>query len=154
MTCSTPRRNLRPSEIAPFKSLTELRMGQTEQPGFRYQPRLWATLSHLLLLGLAYALFAGRKPGFFRSETVISLVPDFYSHISNFSLSFMLYAGAGFAALLGEVPLRRLAWIGVAFALANVVYELFLPLLNTRDPVDAVYGVAGTLLAFVWLMVI
>ena len=38
--------------------------------------------------------------------------------------------------------------------LANVGYELFLPLLNTRDPVDAVYGVAGTLLAFGWLWVI
>lgn len=121
---------------------------------FRYQPRLWATLLHLLLLGLVYALFAGRKPGFFRSEAVIALVPDFYTHVSNFSLSFMLYAGAGFAALLGEVPMRRLAWIGLAFVLANVVYELFLPLLNTRDPVDAVYGVAGTLLAFGWLWVI
>ena len=127
----------------------------------RYQPHLWATLLHLLLslllallLGLAYALFAGRKPGFFRSEAIISLVPDFYSHVSNFSLSFMLYAGAGFAALLGEVRMRQLAWIGLAFVLANVVYELFLPLLNTRDPVDAVYGVAGTLLAFAWLRVV
>ena len=81
-------------------------------------------------------------------------MPDFYSHVSNFSLSFMLYAGAGFAALLGEVPVRRLAWIGLALVLANVVYELFIPLLNTRDPMDAVYGVAGTLMAFAWLMVI
>lgn len=32
--------------------------------------------------------------------------------------------------------------------------ELFLPLLNTRDPVDAAYGIAGTLLAFAWLLVI
>lgn len=125
-----------------------------ERHGFRYQPHLWATLTHLLLLGLAYALFAGRKPGFFRSETIIALVPDFYSHVSNLSLSFMLYAGAGFAALLGEVPVRRLAWIGLALVLANVVYELFIPLLNTRDPMDAVYGVAGTLMAFAWLMVI
>ena len=125
-----------------------------ERHGFRYQPHLWATLTHLLLLGLAYALFAGRKPGFFRSETIIALVPDFYSHVSNLSLSFMLYAGAGFAALLGEVPVRRLAWIGLALVLANVVYELFIPLLNTRDPMDAVYGIVGTLLAFGWLMVI
>ncbi len=51
----------------------------------------------------SWALFAGRKPGFFRSETIIALVPDFYSHVSNFSLSFLLYAGAGFAALLGDV---------------------------------------------------
>lgn len=51
---------------------------QLERHGFRYQPRLWASLTHLWLLGLAYAL------------------------------SFMLYVGAGFAALLGEVPVRRL----------------------------------------------
>ena len=131
-----------------------MKTNHPQHPGFRYQPSLWATLTHLMLLGLAYALFAGRKPGFFRSETIISLAPDFYSHVSNFSLSFMLYAGAGFAALLGEVPMRRLAWIGLAFVLANVVYELFLPLLNTRDPIDAVYGVVGTLLGFAWLWVI
>lgn len=130
------------------------RKARPQPRGIRYQPRLWATLTHLLLLGLAFALFSGRKPGFFRSETVIALVPDFYNHVSNFSLSFLLYAGVGFAALLGEVPMRRLAWIGLAFVLANVGYELFLPLLNTRDPVDAVYGVAGTLLAFAWLWVI
>ena len=130
------------------------RMSGGQPPGFRHQPRLWATLVHLALLGAAYALFAGRKPGFFRSETIVSFVPDFYSHVSNFSLSFMLYAGVGFAALLGEVPVRRLALIGLALALANVVYELFIPLLNTRDPVDAAYGVAGTMLAFAWLMVI
>ena len=29
---------------------------QLERHGFRYQPRLWASLTHLWLLGLAYAL--------------------------------------------------------------------------------------------------
>lgn len=30
--------------------------------------------------------------------------------------------------------------------LANVIYELFIPLINTRDIVDMWYGIAGTVI--------
>lgn len=109
---------------------------------------------HLLLLGAAFALFAGRKPGMFRWQAVLDVAPGFYSHISNFSLSYTLFAGVGFLWLMMGVPVRALALAGVALVLANVAYELFLPLLNTRDPVDAAYGVAGTMLAFAWLWLV
>lgn len=120
----------------------------------RYQPHPLASILHLLLLGVVFALFAGRKPGVFRSETILSLAPDFYSHVSNFSLSYLFYAGAGFMWLMMGVPMRRLVLAAAVLALANVVYELFIPVLNTRDPVDAVYGVVGTLLAFAWLCLV
>lgn len=129
-------------------------MTHARQPAFRFQPSLFALVVHLLLLGAVFALFAGRKPGMFRSEAVLSAVPGFYSHISNFSLSYALYAGIGFMWLMMGVPMRQLALAGLALAGANVLYELFLPLLNTRDPVDAVYGVVGTLLAFAWLWIL
>ena len=129
-------------------------MSGAQEPAFRFVPRPWAAIAHLLLLGASYALFAGRKPGMFRSETILAVVPDFYSHVSNFSLSYMLYAGIGFMWLMMGVPVGKLALAGAVLALANVVYEFFLPLLNTRDPVDAAYGVAGTLLAFAWLWLI
>ena len=118
-------------------------MTSPHKPAFRFAPRLPVALMHLLLLGAVFALFAGRKPGMFRSETILSAVPGFYSHISNFCLSYILYAGIGFMWLMMGVPVRKLALAGLALAFANVVYETFLPVLNTRDPVDAVYGVAG-----------
>jgi hypothetical protein len=121
---------------------------------FRFQPRIAVTLVHLALLAAVLALFMGRKPGLFRSTTILELSPAFYTHVSNFSLSYVLYAGIGFLWLIIGVPLRFLVLAGLVLIAANLVYELFLPVLNTRDPVDAVYGIAGTLLALLWLVVV
>lgn len=128
-------------------------MKKNEQPVLRSAPYPWAALLHLLLLAAAFALFMGRKPGAFRSEHILDMLPGFYSHVYNFSLSYLLLAGVGFLWLLMGVSVRRIAWVGLALILANVIYELLLPLLNTRDPMDAVYGAVGTLLAFAWLWV-
>src|SRR3546814_10328503 len=49
------------------------------------------------------------------------------------------------------VSVRFVAWAGAALVVANVGYEFLLPRLNTRDPVDAAYGIAGALLGFAWL---
>ncbi|HZW17424.1 MAG TPA: hypothetical protein VFF71_01300 [Luteimonas sp.] len=121
------------------------------KPALRLRPRLWAALLHLLLLAGVFALFLGRKPGMFRAQAVVDRVPDFYTHVFNFSLSYLLLAGVGYLWVLMGVCLRVVAWTALALAVANVAYEGWLPLLNTRDPVDAVYGIVGTALAFAWL---
>lgn len=121
---------------------------------FRYAPYVSVTIAHFVWLAAVFALFMGRKPGVFRSQSILDVAPAFYSHISNFSLSYLLYAGVGFLWLMVGVSMRMLALAGLSLAVANVTYELLLPLLNTRDPVDAVYGLIGTLLAFGWLCVI
>lgn len=122
-----------------------------QPPAFHFAPTLWASLCHLLLMAGAFVLFLGRKPGRFRSQAIIDAIPGFYSHVFNFSLSYLFYAGVGFLWLMMGVPMRHVAWAGVALVAANVVYEFLLPLLNTRDPMDAAYGIAGTLLGFAWL---
>lgn len=124
------------------------------QSVMRFVPRVWAALAHLLLLAVVFALFLGRKPGAFRSQRILDIVPGFYSHISNFSLSYLLLAGVGFLWLLMGVSVRHLALAAAGLILANVLYEFLLPLLNTRDPMDAMYGVAGALLGFAWLWVV
>ncbi len=129
-------------------------MTQPALPTLRFRPRLWAALLHLLLLGGAFVLFMGRKPGLFRAQAIVDRVPDFYTHVLNFSLSYLLLAGAGYLWVLLGVRLRVVAWAALALAVANVAYEGWLPLLNTRDPVDAMYGVAGTALAFAWLWLV
>lgn len=129
-------------------------MATTSTSALRFQPKLWAALGNLLLLAVAFVLFLGRKPGVFRSQAIIEQLPGFYSHVLNFSLSYLLLAGVGFLWLMMGVALRHVAWAAVALAIANLVYELLLPLLNTRDPLDAVYGIAGTACAFAWLWVV
>lgn len=120
----------------------------------KFVPRPWAALLQLALLAGVLALFLGRKPGVFRLETILACVPDFYLHVSNFSISYLLYAGIGYLWLMMGISLRHLAFAGIALAACNVVYEAFLPILNTRDMVDAAYGVAGVVAGFAWLWLV
>ncbi len=129
-------------------------MEKNGQAVIRFLPFVWATLMHLLLLAGVLALFMGRKPGVFRSADILELVPGFYSHVSNFSISYVLLAGIGYLWLMMGVSVRHVALAALILIAGNVIYELFLPLLNTRDPMDAAYGVTGTLLAFAWLWVV
>ncbi len=54
---------------------------------FRRLPKPWAALLHIVLVGGSLAIMLGRKPGFLRSETILTHVPDFYLHASNASIS-------------------------------------------------------------------
>ena len=129
-------------------------MARSDKPMLAFVPRPWAALLHLASLAGAFLLFLGRKQGRFRSETILSVVPDFYLHASNLCLSYLLYAGVGYLWLLMGTPLRCVALAGVALAVVNVVVEAFVPILNTRDMVDAGYGVAGVVAAFAMLWLI
>lgn len=125
----------------------------TSRPVLRFVPAPWAALLHLALFAGVFVLFLGRKPGMFRSRAIIELVPGFYTHVFNFALSYLLLAGVGFLWVMMGVRLRHVAWAALVLVLANLAYEFLLPLLNTRDPVDAAYGVAGALCAFAWLWI-
>lgn len=128
----------------------------TTKPSFPLKriPRPWASLLHLAALALAGALFAGRKLAAFRWQPILDRVPDFYSHVSNLSISYMLYAGIGYLWLALGVPMRAIGLFGLALALCNLVYETAIPILNTPDPVDALYGSIGVALAAVLLVAI
>lgn len=121
---------------------------------FKFVPRVWARVGFVALLAIAFALFQGRKHPGLRIHDALGLPADFYAHISNFSISYMIYAGAGFVWLQLGVAVRVVLAFGTALLLANVVYELWLPVLNTPDVVDAYYGIAGTLLALTLLLLV
>lgn len=114
----------------------------------------WAAVLHLALMGFGLALFLGRRSGLFRSDTLVTHVPDFYLHVSNASISLLLYAGVGYFWLMLGVSIRHLALAGVLLIVGNFVYELFVPILNTTDVVDAWYGVAGVLCGFITLWIV
>ena len=117
----------------------------------KYIPKLWMTLAYLALLAVVFALFMGRTVAFLRLDSLVNVAPEFYSHVSNFSISCMLLSIIGYMWLLMGVTIRSIALLGMAILLSNFVYELFLPFINTKDLVDAYYGAAGVTLGFLFL---
>lgn len=120
----------------------------------KYLPRPWAPYLQLAGIALAGLLFQGRTSEAVRIGFLTDWRPDFYQHISNFSLSLALYVGIGFVWLLMGGRYRTLLLGGLALISANLIYELFLPIANTMDPVDAWFGIAGTLAGLLLLTVI
>lgn len=120
----------------------------------KYVPKLSAAIIHLLLFLLVTFLFLGRKITSLRPDFILGAWPDFYLHVSNFSISYILVSGIGFAWIL--LGVRRLfIWcLGICVALINLIYELWIPILNTPDTIDAYYGLCGTALALVFVLII
>lgn len=119
-----------------------------------YAPTLWAALLFLVMLAGNLLLFMGRTREGLRSDTLLAFDPMFYSHVSNFSISYLLYSCIGYAWLMMGARARLILLLGLVLALCNLVYEFFIPVLNTPDPIDAWYGLAGTTLGAVVLMLI
>lgn len=118
----------------------------------RRAPRIATALVFPVLILSVLAIFMGRRVPALRCPWWMETLPGFYSHISNFSISLMLCLGIGYAWLLAGVALRGAVVLCLCVAISNLIYESFIPLLNTRDPVDAVYGVVGTALAMAILL--
>lgn len=119
--------------------------------GLKFIPKPLASVLFFLLLGIALFLFWGRKSDMIRVDFFLELMPSFYTHISNFTLSYLFYGGIGYLWLLQGVKFRYVIFFGIFLVLANFIYELFIPILNTPDIVDAYFGCAGTVLGFLFL---
>lgn len=76
------------------------------------------------------------------------------SHITNFTLSLLLCAFIGYLLLSAGKKYISNAVIGILLIIANFIYELLLPVLNTRDVIDALYGLAGVTVSLIYLFVI
>ena len=118
----------------------------------KYVPKHLTSLSFFLLFGVISILFSGRKSESLRFNFLLDFMPDFYQHISNFSLSFLLYAGIGYLWLMMDVKIRYINAFGIVLLLANLVYELYIPVLNTPDIMDAYFGFVGTFFGFLFLV--
>ncbi len=118
----------------------------------KYTPKIFAAVSFIILLVIFAIVFWGRTNGMLRPNFILQLLPDFYQHVSNMSISYVLYAAVGYMWLLLGVHFRYIIMAGIAFLSANIIYELWSPVLNTRDVIDAYYGIAGTFIAFVFLL--
>lgn len=98
---------------------------------------------HLVTMLGCFALFILRGVHIFDAEVVI-VNCEVTSHISNFALSYVLCALIGLLLLSAGKRLRSALLFCLAVLAANLVYEAFLPVANTRDMIDALYGIAGS----------
>lgn len=121
---------------------------------FKYHPTLATSLGFLLMLGGCTFLFQGRKYPGLRITSLDAVLPEYHTHISNFVISYLLLAGIGYLWLMMGVRFRVVLALGAATLAANWVYELFIPVLNVPDTLDAWYGTVGTAVGLVVLLLI
>lgn len=83
----------------------------------------------------------------------LKILPVFLlSHITNFALCMMVLLIFGFVFICFGGKLKIITIVTTVIALIGVVYECFLPFLNTPDIWDAVFGVTGTAVAYIYLV--
>ena len=85
----------------------------------------------------------------------VRLLPDFLlDHITNFALCMLLLLIFGITVLSFGGKLRSITAAALIMSVLNIVYECFLPILNTPDIPDAVFGVIGVAVAYFFLIII
>ena len=85
----------------------------------------------------------------------VRLLPDFLlDHITNFALCMLLLLIFGITVLSFDGKLRSITAAALIMSVLNIVYECFLPILNTSDIPDAVFGVIGVAIAYVFLIML
>ncbi|MCB0507664.1 MAG: hypothetical protein R2739_09290 [Chitinophagales bacterium] len=116
-----------------------------------FLPKPWSVIVYLILFVIVLFLFFGRNIESIKIKALLNYFPDLYSHISNFSISFLLCLISGYMNIMKSGKLRD-TWLFIVLLIAaNFIYELFIPILNTPDVVDAFYGLIGTLMPLFYL---
>ncbi len=83
-----------------------------------------------------------------------TLSADFAPHISNFSISYTLITVIGLTLIHRKNKAKLLLFALIALLILNVFAETVLTIGNTPDFIDAIFGVAGSLLGMATLLVI
>lgn len=116
----------------------------------RYKTKKPFLIIFAVLICIGILLTLGRWYSVFVNDFVI-VNAEVHSHISNLSLSMIAYVGIGYSWLLSGTKFRFIIALGVFLTAANLVCETLMGFMNTTDIMDAVYGTAGVLTAYVYL---
>ena len=63
----------------------------------------------------------------------------------------MLSMFIGFTVLIFGGKMKIIRIIAIIIVLINLVYEVFVPILNTPDIIDALAGIIGIVIAYLYL---
>ena len=110
----------------------------------------FTTTSLLLIFVLCFLLVIIRWINIFNKDVyVISVAIN--SHITNFTLSLMMCTLIGYLLLLAGKKYVYTIMVGIPLIVLNFIYEIFLPVLNTTDIIDALYGLVGVVISLMYL---
>ena len=110
----------------------------------------FTTTSLLSIFALCFLLVIIRWINIFNEDVyVISVAIN--CHITNFTLSLMMCTLIGYLLLLTGKKYVSTIMLGILLIVGNFIYELFLPVLNTTDIIDALYGLVGVVISLVYL---
>lgn len=112
--------------------------------------KLWVTISLLAIYILCFTLVIIRWMNIF-NKNIYVINENINSHITNFTLSVLLCTLIGYFLFLAGKKFKFTFFTGCLLIVANFIYEIFLPLLNTTDIVDALYGLVGVVMSLVYL---
>jgi len=88
-------------------------------------------------------------------EPDVKILPEIVlAHITNFALCLMLLLIIDYIILMFGGRIKAITILAIAIVVFNIVYECFLPFLNTSDIIDALFGVCGTIVAYVYLVIL
>ena len=109
-------------------------------------------IGYIVLVSIGILLIIGRWCSGL-DDSFVLLNAEITSHVTNFTLSMLLYLMVGYFWMLMGAKLKEITAFGVFMIIANFICETFVTYFNTPDIVDAIYGVAGVLVAYVFLYI-
>lgn len=113
-------------------------------------PKLWASLLYLLFVFTTLFLYLSK---YLDVSFFTSMYPDFYLHISNFSIS-LIIGLLGYFWLLVGAPFKAVTLLTLLLLIANLLSETVFGFMNTPDRIDLLFGIAGTIVAYFTLAMI
>ena len=119
----------------------------------KLETKLSTSISLVSIFIFCFILFVIRWINIFNSYIFV-INETINSHITNFTLSVLLCVLIGYLLQLFGKKYNSNIIVGMVIILSNFIYEIFLPILNTTDIVDAVYGLVGTIISLIYLYII
>lgn len=113
-------------------------------------PKWYTTVSVVSIFLFCLVLIVIRWMNIFNPDIVV-VNKEINSHITNFALSILLSIYICFLLLSAGKKYKSNLVVGTCIISVNFVYEIFLPILNTVDIVDAIYGTIGVFISLIYL---
>ena len=120
---------------------------------YKYRAKISVAIGFISLICLSVFLIFGYITDFLKIGFILQIYPLFYFHVSNLAISIIFYSGIGYAWLLFGVKFKFVALLGVFTVAANLICESpIMGFMNTPDYIDAIYGIVGTMISFLFLI--